>query len=110
MNITCSNRCANPVRPGRSSPDPTWYHVLTATTGVEWSSWRITSRPLGSVYFSNRTAGTSPAAPGARWAAWALWARRAGWADAGRARSDPSAARTSTDLLIGFLHEVHERH
>jgi len=32
--MMCSNRCANPVRPGFSSADPTWYHVFTATTGT----------------------------------------------------------------------------
>ena len=26
LNIMCSNRWAKPVRPGRSSFDPTWYH------------------------------------------------------------------------------------
>ena len=47
--MMCSNRCANPVRPGRSSDEPTWYQVFTATTGTEWSSCRSTCSPLGSV-------------------------------------------------------------
>ena len=29
----CSNRCAKPVRPGRSFFEPTWYQRLTATSG-----------------------------------------------------------------------------
>jgi hypothetical protein len=29
LNIMCSNRCANPVRPGRSFFEPTWYHTAT---------------------------------------------------------------------------------
>ena len=35
LNIMCSNRCANPVRPGFSSFEPTWYHSSTCTIGVE---------------------------------------------------------------------------
>ena len=58
----CSNRWAKPVRPGRSFFEPTWYQTFTATIGVEWSSCRITCRPLGSVYFSNGTAGSGAAA------------------------------------------------
>ena len=50
--MMCSNKCADPVRPGRSSPDPTWYQMFTDTTGTEWSSWRITCKPLGSVNVS----------------------------------------------------------
>ena len=34
MNIRCSNRCANPVRPGFSRAEPTWYQMFTATTGT----------------------------------------------------------------------------
>src|SRR5437763_837668 len=33
MNIKCSKRCANPVRPGSSSLEPTWYQRSTATPG-----------------------------------------------------------------------------
>ena len=58
-NIMCSNRCAKPVRPGSSFAGPTWYQMFTATSGSRWSSDRITSRPLGSVYFSNAIFGTS---------------------------------------------------
>ena len=53
VNITCSNRCAKPVRPACSFFEPTWYITSTATVGVEWSSARTTVRPFGSVYFSN---------------------------------------------------------
>src|SRR3954471_19587038 len=35
MNMMCSNRWANPVRPTCSSPEPTWYQVSTAT--IAWS-------------------------------------------------------------------------
>ena len=52
-NIMCSNRWAKPVRPTSSSLEPTWYQTLTATSGIEWSSWRMTSRPLDRVSFSN---------------------------------------------------------
>ena len=36
----CSNRCAKPVRPGFSRPDPTWYQALTLILGVvlEWNA------------------------------------------------------------------------
>src|SRR4051812_31240411 len=47
--MRCSNRCANPVRPGDSFFEPTWYQRLTATIGTEWSSWISTSSPLASV-------------------------------------------------------------
>ena len=36
--MMCSKRCANPVRPGFSRADPTWYHAFTATSGTLWSS------------------------------------------------------------------------
>jgi hypothetical protein len=49
VNITCSNMCANPVRPGSSFFEPTWYQRSTATTGVDGSRARMTTRPLGSV-------------------------------------------------------------
>ena len=51
-NITCSKRWAKPVRPWSSSFDPTWYQMLTAAIGREWSSCRMTCSPLGSVYLS----------------------------------------------------------
>ena len=56
-NITCSNRCANPVRPATSSFEPTLYQTSTTTSGMRWSSCRITSSPLGSVYFSKGSCG-----------------------------------------------------
>src|SRR5687768_10951277 len=49
MNIRCSKRCAKPVRPSFSSPEPTWYQTFVVTTGTEWSSWMMTVRPLGRV-------------------------------------------------------------
>ena len=49
MNIRCSKRCANPVRPVRSRAEPTWYHMFTVTSGTLWSSCRITVRPFGSL-------------------------------------------------------------
>ena len=52
-NIMCSKRWANPVRPGSSLTGPTWYHRLTDTIGNRAFWLRITSRPFGSVYFSN---------------------------------------------------------
>src|SRR5262245_56673743 len=61
-NIMCSKRCAKPVRPGRSFLEPTWYQRLTWTIGSFRSTCRMTCRPLGSVYFSNSTFGTAPAA------------------------------------------------
>src|SRR5258708_33667744 len=45
--MRCSKRWAKPVRPGFSFFEPTWYQVLTATTGVLWSSCTSTVRPLG---------------------------------------------------------------
>ncbi len=32
-NIMCSKRCANPVRPASSFTAPTWYQMLSATSG-----------------------------------------------------------------------------
>ena len=46
--MMCSKRCAKPVRPGFSRAEPTWYQVLTETSGAEWSSWTITVRPFAS--------------------------------------------------------------
>jgi hypothetical protein len=34
MNIKCSKRWANPVRPGFSFAEPTWYHTFTVTIGT----------------------------------------------------------------------------
>src|SRR4026209_858011 len=52
MNIRCSKRCANPVRPGDSSFDPPWYHTPTATSGLDRSTCRITGSPLASTNVS----------------------------------------------------------
>src|SRR5215471_21317297 len=60
----CSNKCANPVRPGFSYIGPTWYHRFTATRGRRWSSERMTSSPFASLYFSYVIWGQFPAAPG----------------------------------------------
>src|SRR5262245_45926807 len=54
----CSKRCANPVRPGFSFFEPTWYHWFTCTIGSFRSTWRMTWRPFGSVYFWNSIWGT----------------------------------------------------
>ena len=48
LNIRCSKRWANPVLPGRSFFEPTWYQTLTATMGALWSSWTMRTRPFGS--------------------------------------------------------------
>src|SRR5688572_11065166 len=53
MNIRCSNRWANPVRPGDSSLEPTWYHKSTATSGLDRSTCKMTGSPLPSVNVSN---------------------------------------------------------
>src|SRR5260370_40737778 len=58
----CSNRCANPVRPGNSFAGPTWYHKFTATIGSRRSSEKITSSPFSSLYFANFNCGTTRAA------------------------------------------------
>src|SRR6187455_2881058 len=56
--IMCSNRWAKPVRPAASFAGPTWYQVLTATTGSSGRRLTITCRPLGSVNVSTATRGT----------------------------------------------------
>src|ERR1051325_5253356 len=43
----CSNRWANPVLPGRSFAEPTWYHTLTATIGAASSGDSVTNNPFG---------------------------------------------------------------
>src|SRR5690606_21140081 len=55
--MMCSKRCANPVRPGRSCDEPTWYQMFVAIVGVVVSRCRITVRPFGSwnVSASTRT-------------------------------------------------------
>src|ERR1017187_1822808 len=44
--MRCSNRCANPVLPGRSFFEPTWYQTLTATMGALWSSGTTSVSPF----------------------------------------------------------------
>src|SRR5689334_21271446 len=61
--MTCSNRCANPVRPTTSFFEPTLYQTLTATVGVVLSGERITVKPFGSVNVSNGSRRVSDAAP-----------------------------------------------
>ncbi len=43
---------------GASLRGPTWYQRSTATSGRRWSSWVMTTRPLGSVNFSYLSSGT----------------------------------------------------
>ncbi len=52
MNIMCSNRWANPLRPSGSWALPTSYQTCTWTTGTEWSSWTMNWSPLSSVKVS----------------------------------------------------------
>src|SRR5207253_7079090 len=66
LNIMCSNRWANPLRPGVWLAAPTWYQMSTATWGRRWSSLRITVRPFGSLYFSNLISGSVARAANAR--------------------------------------------
>ena len=51
MNIRCSNRCAKPVRPGRSFAEPTRYHVdadeRDAVVLVEDDAEAVRQRELG---------------------------------------------------------------
>src|SRR5687768_7598664 len=63
--MTCSKRCANPVRPGTSFFEPTWYQTSTVTVGVDRSGARMTFRPLGSVIRSNGMLMSLPEAAGA---------------------------------------------
>src|ERR1043165_2262343 len=53
----CSNKCAKPVRPGRSLREPTLYVTSTAITGVLWSSTVITRKPLARRVSFNSTSG-----------------------------------------------------
>jgi hypothetical protein len=65
-NIRCSNRCAKPVLPGFSFFEPTWYHVLTATTGALWSSCTSTVRPFFSTNFVYGMSGMGMSTPASR--------------------------------------------
>src|SRR5262249_2115086 len=51
-NISCSKRCAKPVRPGFSFLEPTWNHSLTWTIGSLRSTCRMTWSPLDRTNFS----------------------------------------------------------
>src|SRR5215831_13152180 len=57
-NIMCSKRCANPVLPAFSLAGPTWYQMLTETSGSVRSSERITSSPFFNLYFSKGMVGS----------------------------------------------------
>src|SRR5207245_3248177 len=59
LNIMCSKRWANPLRPGVWLAAPSWYQTLTETWGRRWSSLRTMVRPFGSRYFSNLRSGSS---------------------------------------------------
>ena len=48
----CSKRWANPVLPGISLLEPTWYIIAYDIIGSEWSVWRITCNPFGITYLS----------------------------------------------------------
>jgi len=50
--MRCSNRWSNPVLPGSSFFEPTWYQTLTATIGALRSVWTTTVRPFARVNFS----------------------------------------------------------
>src|SRR5438034_6799 len=49
LKFMCSTQCDTPVRPGRSSFDPTLYQHQTEASGAVCSSWTSTFNPLPSV-------------------------------------------------------------
>src|SRR5581483_6197266 len=49
LKFMCSTQCETPVRPGRSSFDPTLYQHQTEASGAVCSSWMRTVRPLSRV-------------------------------------------------------------
>src|SRR5947208_1290417 len=49
LKFMCSTQCDTPVRPGRSSFDPTLYQHHTDASGAVCSSWMSTFNPLPSV-------------------------------------------------------------
>src|SRR5215467_9579926 len=49
LKFMCSTQCETPVRPGRSSLEPTLYQHHTEARGAVCSSWTMTLRPLSSV-------------------------------------------------------------
>ena len=48
LKFMCSTQCDTPVRPGRSSPDPTRYQHHTDASGAVCTSWMSDLRPLSS--------------------------------------------------------------
>src|SRR4029077_954000 len=46
LKFMCSHQCETPVRPGRSSFDPTLYQHHTEASGAVCSSWMSTFSPL----------------------------------------------------------------
>src|SRR5215203_660202 len=49
LKFMCSTQCDTPVRPGRSSLEPTLYQHQTDASGAVWISWTRTVRPLSSI-------------------------------------------------------------
>src|SRR6266568_1246180 len=49
LKFMCSTQCDTPVRPGRSSLEPTLYQHHTDASGAVCSSWMSTFKPLSSV-------------------------------------------------------------
>src|SRR5437762_1843653 len=49
LKFMCSTQCETPVRPGRSSFEPTLYQHHTEASGAVCSSWMSTFNPLSSV-------------------------------------------------------------
>src|SRR5688500_19923027 len=90
--MTCSKRCANPVRPGTSFFEPTWYQTSTVTVGVDRSGARMTFRPLGSVIRSNGMLMSLPEAAGAV----------RGWAHADETEDAIQAQRIEGRMMIGW--------
>jgi hypothetical protein len=64
--IRCSNRCANPLRPGVWFAAPTWYQTLTDTCGSRRSSLRMTVSPFCRRYLSNLISGSAARAGSAQ--------------------------------------------
>src|SRR5262245_45723153 len=58
----CSKRWAKPVRPLRSSRDPTLYWTAMLTVGAEWSSETMTRSPFLSLVSLNAIFGLGGAA------------------------------------------------
>src|SRR5256885_13170074 len=58
LKFMCSHQCETPVRPGRSSFEPTLYQHHTEASGAVCSSWMSTVSPL-SRFALRRRAGAS---------------------------------------------------